>query len=146
MGQRNGVAHRDEFRGALAGHDACHLCNTQYIAFAAGAFFGSLVGFGIHADVAVGDGAAGGIRLARNIYHHGVAFGIKMIELAHITVLLSVLRGGRYSRQRISASIIRGKCIHGKRMGENIILNGGTKHLMAVNRCFSAFTTGRMMR
>ena len=76
--QAQGMAERDQLRGALGGHDAAHLGAGQHVALGQGAFLEQLQGVGRKLHDGFGNGHAPGVGLGAHVHHGDVAVLVQM--------------------------------------------------------------------
>ena len=76
--QVQGMAERDQFRGALGGHDAAHLGAGQHVALGQGAFLEQFQGIGRKLHDGFGNGHTLGVGLGAHVHHGDVAVLVQM--------------------------------------------------------------------
>ena len=93
LGQRQGMAQRDQLAGAFGGHNAGDAGHAQHVALFHRAALHGGKGFGVHGKDAPGRSLPGGDRFAAHIHHHGISGGIKMgqIIFTHLFLVLITL-------------------------------------------------------
>ena len=72
------MAERDQFRGALGGHDAAHLGAGQHVALGQGAFLEQFQGIGRKLHDGFGNGHTLGVGLGAHVHHGDVAVLVQM--------------------------------------------------------------------
>ena len=83
VGEEEGMAHGDEVGGVLGGHDAGDSGHGENFALGDATFGDKLEGFGVHGNVAAGDGFALGVGLGANVDHLGPSLLIQMAQALH---------------------------------------------------------------
>ena len=78
------MAHRDEARRLLRGHDASHARASEHIAFRSLTLDDEVERFLMHRDEALGNGDALGVGLGRHVDHAHIALLVDVGELLFV--------------------------------------------------------------
>ena len=81
------MAHRNQFRGALAAENPGHLCHGQDIALFDGLLLDRVKDFRTDLDRPLGHRRTGGNTLPGDIHHPGISLCVKMSKLHRLLVL-----------------------------------------------------------
>ena len=76
--QRQWMAERDQIAGFFGRHDACYAGNAQHIAFFGAAGQNDFQRLAVHHNAALGNRDAVGGWFGGNVYHVGLALGVKV--------------------------------------------------------------------